>query len=97
MQHALAKGELDVIGLGRPLIAAPHTPHGLLDGTLAQAPAPESAMEVFASIPWFSTQLTRLAADGIPDMALTPAAAVAEFGASESRALGALLAHRSAA
>lgn len=97
MAQALANGELDVIGLGRPLIAQPRVAHGLLDGTLAQAPAPESTMDVFSSIPWFSTQLTRVAANGAADQGLTAEAAVAEFGAAEARALGALLARRQAA
>lgn len=96
MEQALTNGELDLIGLGRPLIAEPNTPHGLLDGTLAKASAPESAMDVFAAIPWFSTQLTRLAANGLPDKALTADAAVAEFAAGEQRALAAMLAHRAA-
>jgi hypothetical protein len=94
MQQALADGELDVIGLGRPLVTVPGTPSMLLDGNLQQAAAPEATIDVFAAMPWFSTQLTRLANGGIADAALTAAAAVAEFGAHEQSALLALLARR---
>lgn len=94
MLAALEDGELDVIGLGRPLISDPHTPRRLLDGSLERAATPEAQMDVFAAMPWFSTQLTQLAEAGQPDLALSTEAAVAAFSAFEQASLAALLAQR---
>lgn len=41
MEAALASGEVDVIGLARPLCTMPDLPRRLLDGTLDEAPAYE--------------------------------------------------------
>ena len=46
MDAALASGDCDVIGLGRPLCTHPEVPAQLLSGALAEAPAYEKTMKL---------------------------------------------------
>jgi len=94
MIAALEGGELDLVGLGRPLIADPVSPRRLLAGELAEVPAPEASLSVFHLLPWFNLQIERLA-DGLePDLALTGPKAVEEFARIETDNTLALLASR---
>ncbi|MCC6921303.1 MAG: NADH:flavin oxidoreductase/NADH oxidase family protein [Alphaproteobacteria bacterium] len=94
MEAALAAGELDVVGLGRPLIADPLTPAKLLAGTIDRAQAPEVALDLFDLLPWFNMQMERMG-DGLdPDLTMTGAAAAAGFPALEQGVTDALLRHR---
>jgi 2,4-dienoyl-CoA reductase-like NADH-dependent reductase (Old Yellow Enzyme family) len=96
MAEAVARGDLDMIGLGRPLIADPETPRRLLAGEIAQAPAPEADLNLLHLMAWNNMQLERLG-DGLdPDLALDGARAVADFAALEKNNIAALLAHRDA-
>jgi 2,4-dienoyl-CoA reductase-like NADH-dependent reductase (Old Yellow Enzyme family) len=97
MVAALEGGELDVIGLGRPLIAEPRTPRYLLAGEIGRAPAPEASLHVAHLLPWFIVQIERLA-DGLdPDLALGGPEAATEFQEIEHRNMTALLERRGVA
>ena len=92
--EALAGGELDVVGIGRPLIADPLTPAKLVSGMIERAPAPEADIFILHLLPWFNMQLARLA-DGLdPDLALSGETAAAQFAPLEKRATDDLLARR---
>ncbi|MBI1210378.1 MAG: NADH:flavin oxidoreductase [Alphaproteobacteria bacterium] len=79
MVDALARGELDVVGIGRPLIADPKAGAKLLAGLLDRLPAYEAEVGLFNIIPWFTMQMERMA-DGLdPDLSMTGEAATALF------------------
>ncbi|UPJ48325.1 NADH:flavin oxidoreductase/NADH oxidase family protein [Bradyrhizobium sp. 200] len=91
MVEALERGELDLIGLGRPLIADPQTPKRLLTGEIDRAPAPEAGLNLFHLQQWNNMQLERLG-DGLdPDLTLDSAWAATEFAALEKRNTAAVL------
>jgi 2,4-dienoyl-CoA reductase-like NADH-dependent reductase (Old Yellow Enzyme family) len=91
MVSALIHGDLDLIGIGRPMIVDPLVPRRLLDGSCDSAPAPERAMDVFHLLPWFNMQIERLA-DGLePDLGLTGEVATNLFVGIESRRTQSLL------
>jgi hypothetical protein len=88
-------GELDVIGLGRPVIADPDIPKRILSGESRSCDQSRSAHSI--SSPWHSMQLERLA-DGLePDLSLHGADAAAQFVEIESRNMTTLLQHRAKA
>ena len=94
MIESLERGELDVIGLGRPIIADPEVPKRILSGEVDRAPSPEAALHPFHLLPWNNMQLERLA-DGLdPDLSLEGADAVAHFTELETRNMTTLLQHR---
>lgn len=94
MIAALEGGELDVVGLGRPLLADPLTPARLLAGEIERAPSPEASLNVFHLMGWFNVQIERLA-DGLdPELSLGGPEAVAEFKAIEQKVMAALLERR---
>ena len=96
MAQALEAGELDVVGLGRPLIADPMTPAKLLAGEMEVAPRPEAQLELLHILGWFNMQIERLA-DGLePDLTLTGAEASAQFRRIEAGNMAGLAAHRAA-
>lgn len=97
MADAIENGELDLVGLGRPMAADPDLPARLLAGTVAVAPRTEDSLEIFHVMPWHIMQLERLA-DGLePDLAMSGLQAAEMFGALETRNASALLRHRQAA
>jgi len=77
MAEAVAAGELDLIGIGRPLIADPRAAAKLLSGESARAFEPDIGL--FHLLPWNNMQLERLADGREPDLALSGADAVAAF------------------
>jgi hypothetical protein len=94
MVAALEGGELDLIGLGRPLISEPLTPIYLLEAKIERAPAPEASINVFHLLPWFYMQIVRLA-DGLdPDLALGGPEAAIAFQAFEQKSMTAFLERR---
>jgi len=96
MQEALRNHELDVVGIGRPIIADPMTPAKLLSGELQEAAAPERNISLFHLLAWFNLQMERLA-DGLdPDPTLTGEAAAKAFVPLETQNIRALLARRAA-
>jgi 2,4-dienoyl-CoA reductase-like NADH-dependent reductase (Old Yellow Enzyme family) len=94
MEDALARGDLDIVGLGRPLIADPDLPRRILSGDAQGAPtsaAPSTLMEILA---WNNIQLERLA-DGLePELGLDSDSATAEFQSIEKNNLEMLLENR---
>ena len=95
MEAALQAGELDLIGLGRPMIADPLTPARLLAGEIDRTLTPEDRIGLFHLLGWNNMQLERLG-DGLdPDLSLDGAEATAAFKLVEARYMAALLERRS--
>ena len=95
MAEAVENGELDVVGLGRPLIADPETPRKILSGEIEKALTPEDRVGLFYLLGWNNIQLARLG-DGLePDLDLTGEAAGETFKALETANFAALLGQRS--
>jgi 2,4-dienoyl-CoA reductase-like NADH-dependent reductase (Old Yellow Enzyme family) len=94
MVEAHEGGDLDVVGLARPLIADPEAPLRLLAGEVDKLVSPEATLNVFHILPWNYMQIERLA-DGLdPDLSLTGEAAMAAFAKLEGRNMAALLDYR---
>jgi len=94
MVEAQEGGDLDVVGLARPLIAEPEAPRRLLAGEIDKLLSPEASLNVFHILPWNYMQVERLA-DGLdPDLSLTGEAAMAAFAKLEGRNMAALLDYR---
>lgn len=94
MLAALEAGELDVIGLGRPLIADPLAPQRLLDASAVRSAAPEIGQHPLLMVSWFNMQIHRLAAGLEADESLIGPDTAQAFGAHEQSMLQALLARR---
>ena len=91
MVDALENGDLDLVGLGRPLIANPLTPSLLFTGAMEEAPSPEDSLDVFHLLPWFNMQIERLA-DGLdPDLSLSGPDATQAFVQIETERMTSLL------
>ncbi|RJF88536.1 NADH:flavin oxidoreductase/NADH oxidase family protein [Oleomonas cavernae] len=71
MNAVIEAGELDVVGIGRPLVVDPSIAGRLLAGTAQSAYAMEDRIHNVAAMPWFYMQLRRLG-DGL-DPDLSPA------------------------
>jgi hypothetical protein len=94
MEAALRAGELDLIGIGRPMIADPLTPARLLSGEIDRTLTPEDGIGLFHLLGWYNMQLERLG-DGLdPDLSLEGAEATAAFKLVEARYMAALLERR---
>jgi 2,4-dienoyl-CoA reductase-like NADH-dependent reductase (Old Yellow Enzyme family) len=94
MVEAREGGDLDVVGLARPLIADPEAPRRLLAGEIDKLVSPEATLNVFHIMPWNNMQIERLG-DGLdPDLSLTGEAAMAAFVKLEGRNMAALLDRR---
>jgi len=103
MSEALRSGNVDVIGLGRPLIMCPEGPRELLSGEREALPAPETTLQLnpedsekFLSMKgwgiqsWFCVQLLRLG-DGLdPDDSMSVAQALALYRQNERDAVESL-------
>jgi 2,4-dienoyl-CoA reductase-like NADH-dependent reductase (Old Yellow Enzyme family) len=94
MIDALERGDLDVVGLGRPLIADPQAPRRVLAGEIDTLLSPEATLSVFHVLAWNNMQIERLA-DGLePDLSLRGEDALAAFAEIESKNMAALLDYR---
>jgi hypothetical protein len=94
MVEAREGGDLDVVGLARPLIADPEAPLRLLAGEIDKLLSPEVSLSVFHILPWNYMQIERLA-DGLdPALSLTGEAALAAFAKLEGKNMAALLDRR---
>ncbi len=94
MIEALAQGELDLVGIARPMIGEPDSPRRLLAGEIDRLPSFEAKLGLLDFMPWNNIQLLCMA-DGLePDLDLTGPDAAAAFADLERRNLEALLAYR---
>jgi 2,4-dienoyl-CoA reductase-like NADH-dependent reductase (Old Yellow Enzyme family) len=96
MVEALAGEELDLIGIGRPLIADPSIPRRLISGEVEKAPTPEATLEVFHLLPWFYMQIERIGNGLEPDLTLSGQAAAEQFMVVETTYMTRLLERRGA-
>lgn len=94
MEAALEAGELDVVGIGRPLIADPLTSAKLITGAIDQAPAPEATLDLFHLLGWFNMQMERMGNGLDPDLSLTGEETAARFKEIEAGNFAALLEER---
>lgn len=94
MIASLEDGDLDMVGIGRPLIADPLAAERLLSGEMEKAPAPETSMNVFHVLPWFNMQIERMADGMDPDLSLDGSKAVEDFIKVETKNMKALLTAR---
>lgn len=92
MIEALERGELDIVGIGRPFIVDPGAGAKLLEGTLQRLAEPEVGL--FSIIPWYTMQLERLADGDQPDLSMTGEAASALFRPLEAGITARLLHER---
>lgn len=97
MEAALAVGELDLVGLGRPLIVDPDLPAKLIAGTADEAQRPEDRLELLHMMPWLNMQLERMGDGLAPDLAMPGAETAGRFVALETANMEALLGERLAA
>ncbi len=94
MEEALENGDLDAVGIGRPMIVDPELPARILRGEIARAPTPEDGIGLLHLLAWFNAQIEHLA-DGLdPDATLTGDEAAAMFAVSEPRVFERVLAAR---
>ncbi len=94
MIEALDNGEIDLVGIARPMVGAPDCPKQLLAGAMDRLPSFEAKLGLLEFMPWNNVQLLRLAKGLEPDLTLTGEQAAATFFDLERRNLEALLAYR---
>jgi 2,4-dienoyl-CoA reductase-like NADH-dependent reductase (Old Yellow Enzyme family) len=97
MESALVGGELDLVGIGRPLIIDPSAGMRLLSGDVGRLDAAENRVGLFHILPWFNMQLERLGDGLAPDLTLTGEAAAEAFGPLEASIFKRLLEARAPA
>lgn len=92
MDEALAAGELDVIGLGRPMCVDTDLPRRLIEREWTEAVSYENTIEPRkAGLAWFCLQLLRLG-DGLqPACEMTGREALERYAQGENRAAQALI------
>jgi 2,4-dienoyl-CoA reductase-like NADH-dependent reductase (Old Yellow Enzyme family) len=92
MNDALASGELDVIGLGRPLCVDTDLPAQLLSGATQEAVSYERQIDPpRAGLAWFCLQILKIGRGEAPDRQLSGAQAMADYDRLETAAAQALL------
>lgn len=92
MDEALAAGELDMIGLGRPMCVDTDLPKRLFSREWSQAVAYERQIDPpKAGLGWFCLQLLRIGEGLEPDRALTGADAIVRYAENERRTAEALV------
>jgi 2,4-dienoyl-CoA reductase-like NADH-dependent reductase (Old Yellow Enzyme family) len=91
MDDALASGELDMIGIGRPMCVDTDLPNRLFSGEWTEGVSYENSIEPRkAGLAWFCLQLLRLG-DGLPAAReLTGAKALELYADNEERTAAAL-------
>jgi hypothetical protein len=92
MDEALAAGELEVIGLGRPMCVDTDAPHRLLRREWSEAVSYERRIQpARAGLAWFCLAMLRIG-DGLePDRELDGSAAMAAYADNEARTAQALI------
>ncbi len=94
MVAALQDGELDLVGIGRPMIADPLSPAKILHENLERVSSVETTLNPFHLLAWLNLQMERLAEGLQPDLALDGEEAVARFAVIEQKNLTDLLRYR---
>jgi 2,4-dienoyl-CoA reductase-like NADH-dependent reductase (Old Yellow Enzyme family) len=94
MVGALEGEELDLVGIGRPLIADPSIARRLIAGEVEKAPTPEATLEIFHLVQWFYMQIERMGDDLEPDLTLSGQAAAEQFELLETGYLARLVERR---
>ncbi|MEE9251128.1 MAG: NADH:flavin oxidoreductase, partial [Alphaproteobacteria bacterium] len=93
MDDALASGDLDVIGIARPMCVETDLPARLLDGRAEEGGRYEAGIEpARAGLAWFCLQLLRIGDGEEPDTEMDGASAIALYKASEAAAAKAMAA-----
>ncbi len=99
MEDAVASGEIDMVGLARPLCADPDVPNKLLAGRIDRAPDPEltrltigrdSKLRVLRNLHaaatfWFYAQIEELAAGREPDLSIGQLGAILRHARNDTR------------
>ena len=96
MNGALAAGELDMVGLARPMVADPECPKAVLEEGAPAVISPEATLDPMHGQSWYYVQLLNLGKGGPVDPALEGPAASERLLANESRAALALQGRRAA-
>ena len=92
MDEALAGGELDMVGIGRPMCVDTDLPNRLFSGESARAVSYEDGIDPRkAGLAWFCVQLLRIGDGLAPDRALTGADAMQLYALNEKRTADSLL------
>lgn len=92
MDEALTAGELEVIGLGRPMCVDPDTPHRLLRREWREAVSYERRIQpARAGLAWFCLAMLRIGDGQAPDRELDGTAAMAAYADNEARTAQALI------
>ncbi len=93
MDDALASGDLDVIGIARPMCVETDLPARLLDASADSGGAYETGIDPpKAGLAWFCLQLIRIADGGEPDLDMDGASAIEAYKANETATAEALAA-----
>jgi 2,4-dienoyl-CoA reductase-like NADH-dependent reductase (Old Yellow Enzyme family) len=91
MVDALESGDLDVVGIGRPMCVETDLPARLLDGSLDEAGRYEaSIVPPKAGLAWFCLQLIKIGRGEAPDTALDGETAIEAYKESERTAAAAM-------
>ncbi|HUT51412.1 MAG TPA: NADH:flavin oxidoreductase/NADH oxidase family protein [Alphaproteobacteria bacterium] len=91
MLDALESGDLDVVGIGRPMCVDTGLPARLLDGSLDEAGRYEaSIVPPKAGLAWFCLQLIRIGRGEAPDTAMDGPTAIEAYKQSEIAAAKAM-------
>jgi len=91
MLDALETGDLDVIGIGRPMCVDTDLPARLLDGSLMEAGRYEAAIvPPKAGLAWFCLQLIRIGRGEAPDTGMDGETAIEAYKQSELAAADAM-------
>jgi 2,4-dienoyl-CoA reductase-like NADH-dependent reductase (Old Yellow Enzyme family) len=94
MATALEAGELDLVGIGRPMISDPLAPRKILSGEVGRTIDVERTLNPFHMMGWLNFQLERLAGGMEPDLALSGENAAERFTQIEQKNMSALLQRR---
>lgn len=94
MIEALERGEIDLVGLGRPIIAMPDGPARLLAGEIDRLPSFEEKFDILRFMSWNNMQLERMGDGLAPDLSLEGDVALESFFALETANKRALLDRR---
>jgi 2,4-dienoyl-CoA reductase-like NADH-dependent reductase (Old Yellow Enzyme family) len=94
MAEALESGELDLVGIGRPLISDPIAPQRILNGEMDRILDIEKSLNPFHMLGWFNYQFERLSVGLDPDLTLSGEEAAARFAQIEENNMRRLIEHR---